>query len=171
MVYWKKMGLFGPDGGISDENEGFRGPFDGRGAGMRAGRRGCRNPCGGGIQSVSASDITLLSNGDSVYVGGENVTSGSYWTTDANGNVTAYTGEGTPTDNYIHYDAGNNTLTLHNATIKEALEYGDNPPNSLIPGAAIAYSIRTAMRNDHPVGRFKHCRCFQSFQRCSCLFF
>ena len=65
------------------------------------------------------------------------MTSGGYWTTDANGNVTAYTGEGTPTDNYIHYDAGNNTLTLHNATIKEALEYGDNPPNSLIFGAAI----------------------------------
>ena len=70
-------------------------------------------------------------------MGGKNVTSGGYWTTDANGNVTAYTGEGTPTDNYIHYDAGNNTLTLHNATIKEALEYGDNPPNSLIFGAAI----------------------------------
>ena len=104
---------------------------------MRAGRRGCRNPCGGGIQSVSAAEITLLSNGDSVYVGGENVTNGGYWTTGANGNVTAYTGEGTPTDNYIHYDAGNNTLTLHNATIKEALEYGDNPPNSLICGAAI----------------------------------
>ena len=104
---------------------------------MRAGRRGCRNPCGGGIQSVSAAEITPRSDRDSVYVGGENVTSGGYWTTDANGNVTAYTGEGTPTDNYIHYDAGNNTLTLHNATIKEALEYGDNPPNSLICGAAI----------------------------------
>ena len=28
-------------------------------------------------------------------------------------------------------------MTLHNATIKESLDYGDNPPNSLIFGAAI----------------------------------
>ena len=71
-------------------------------------------------------------------MGGENVTSGGYWMTDANGNVTAYTGEGTPTDNYIHYDAGNNTLTLHNVTIKDELPYGtDTPAGSLINGAAI----------------------------------
>ena len=72
-----------------------------------------------------------------LYVGGVLISSTGYWTTDSNGNVTEYTGEGTPTDNYIHYDAGDNTLTLHNATIKEALDYGDDPPNSLIFGAAI----------------------------------
>ena len=73
-------------------------------------------------------------NGQVIYVGGVEVTSGGYWTTDSNGTVTAYTGEGTPTDNYIHYDAGNNTLTLHNATIKESVS---TDTNSFIGGAAI----------------------------------
>ena len=126
-------------------------------------------PAGGGIQSVSASEITLLSNGDSVYVGGENVTSGGYWTTDANGNVTAYTGEGTPTDNYIHYDAGNNTLTLHNATIKEALEYGDNPPNSLIFGAAIG--VLNQNGNAELTIQLEGQTLVSAVQRCLCLFF
>ena len=76
-------------------------------------------------------------SGQTIYVGGKEVTSGGYWTTDSAGNVTAYSGTEAPTDNYIHYDAGDNTLTLHNAIIKEALDYGYNPPNSLIPGAAI----------------------------------
>ena len=68
-----------------------------------------------GAQPAQAAD------GDqTVYVGGENVTSGGYWTTDDSGNVTACSGEGTPTDNYIRYDAADNTLTLHNATIKES---------------------------------------------------
>ena len=68
-----------------------------------------------GAQPSQAAD------GDqTVYVGGENVTSGGYWTTDDSGNVTACAGEGTPTDNYIRYDAADNTLTLHNATIKES---------------------------------------------------
>ena len=72
-----------------------------------------------------------------LYVGGVLISRTGYWTTDGKGSVTAYTGESTPTDNYIHYDADNNTLTLHNASIKTALEYGNNPPNSLISGAAI----------------------------------
>ncbi len=72
-----------------------------------------------------------------LYVGGVQISSTGYWTTDSDGSVTAYTEGGTPTDHYIHYDTTNNTLTLHNATIKEALEYGNNPPNSLISGAAI----------------------------------
>ena len=51
-----------------------------------------------------------------IYVGNENVASGGYWTTSNDGTVTAFTGEGTPADNFIHYDATNNVLTLHNAT-------------------------------------------------------
>lgn len=68
---------------------------------------------------LPATALAAAPNGQMIYVGDEDVTSGGYWTTDSNGNVTAYTGGGTPTDNYIHYDAGNNTLTLHNATIRE----------------------------------------------------
>ena len=52
-----------------------------------------------------------------IYVGGVEISSTGYWTT-SEGNVTAYSGTEAPTDNYIHYDAGDNTLTLHNATIK-----------------------------------------------------
>lgn len=73
-----------------------------------------------------------------IYVGGVEISSTDYWTTDGEGNVTAYTGEGTPTDNYIHYDADTNTLTLHNATIKKSLPYSTDPPaGSYIPGSAI----------------------------------
>lgn len=87
----------------------------------------------------NALPVTALAaapSGQVIYVGDENVTSGGYWTTDSDGSVTP-TDEDTPTDNYIHYDAENNVLTLHNATIKEALGYGTNPPHSLILGAAI----------------------------------
>lgn len=76
-------------------------------------------------------------SGQTIYVGGKKVTSDGYWTTDSDGSVTPYTEGGTPSGNYIHYDAEDNTLTLHNATIKETLDYGHNPPNSLISGAAI----------------------------------
>ena len=69
-----------------------------------------------------------------IYVGNENVTSGGYWTTDSAGTVTAFTGEDTPTDNYIHYDVANNTLTLHNATIKESVSTNTS---TFIAGAAI----------------------------------
>ena len=73
-----------------------------------------------------------------IYVGGEEVTSGGYWTTDSDGSVTAYTGESTPTDNYIHYDADTNTLTLHNATIKKGLDYSEGiQGGTYIPGSAI----------------------------------
>ena len=71
-----------------------------------------------------------------IYVGGQNVTSGGYWTTDSEGNVTS-AGATQSSDNYIHYDTEDNILTLHNATIKTALEFGDKPPNSLIFRAAI----------------------------------
>ena len=69
-----------------------------------------------------------------IYVGGVEVTNGGYWTTDSNGNVTAYTGGDTPTDNYIHYDVANNTLTLHNATIKEEVPLDTS---TYVAGAAI----------------------------------
>ena len=56
-------------------------------------------------------------SGQVLYVGGVEISSAGYWTTDSNGSVTPYTEGGKPTDNYIHYDAENNVLTLHNATI------------------------------------------------------
>ena len=88
-----------------------------------------------GLLPVTA--LAAVPSGQVLYVGGEQISTTGYWTTDSEGNVTAYSGTEAPTDNYIHYDAGDNTLTLHNATIKEALDYGDDPPNSLIFGAAI----------------------------------
>ena len=73
-----------------------------------------------------------------IYVGGVEISSTGYWTTSEDGQTITSVGDSQPSSGgYIHYDADNNTLTLHNATIKEALDYGDNPPNSLIFGAAI----------------------------------
>ena len=69
-----------------------------------------------------------------IYVGGVKISSTGYWTTDSDGNVTAYTSGDTPTDNYIHYDVANNTLTLHNATIKEEVPYNTS---TYVAGAAI----------------------------------
>ena len=69
------------------------------------------------------------------------MTSGGYWTTDSDGNVTASTVGDTPTDNYISYDAENNVLTLHNATIKNELEY-----NASIEGGTLI--------NDSAIGVF-----------------
>ena len=69
-----------------------------------------------------------------IYVGGVKISSTGYWTTDSDGNVTAYTSGDTPTDNYIHYDVANNTLTLHNATIKESVS---TVTSTFIAGAAI----------------------------------
>ena len=73
-------------------------------------------------------------SGQVIYVGNHAVTSGDYWTTDASGNITAYSGEGAPTDNYIHYDAADNTLTLHNATIRESVS---SNTNTYVMGAGI----------------------------------
>lgn len=72
-----------------------------------------------------------------VYVGGVALTGSSdsitYATTNENGEVIM---EGATADNYnIKWDGS--TLTLHNATIKTALEYSNSPPNSLISDAAI----------------------------------
>ena len=72
-----------------------------------------------------------------VYVGGVALTGSSgsitYATTNENGEVIT---EGATADNYnIKWDGS--TLTLHNATIKTALEYSSGPPNSLISDTAI----------------------------------
>lgn len=82
--------------------------------------------------------LAAAPNGQVIYVGNQAVTSSGYWTTDDSGNVTAYSGEGAPTDNYIHYDTANNTLTLHNATIKKRLDYSDSiQGGTYIHGSAI----------------------------------
>mgnify|MGYP000234433891 CR=1 FL=1 len=73
-------------------------------------------------------------SGQAIYVGNVNVTSGGYWTTGNDGTVTAFTGEGTPADNFIHYDATNNVLTLHNAAIKESVH---SDTSTYVEGAAI----------------------------------
>ena len=96
---------------------------------------------GGPAEGTVMSEPMLLAaapSGQVIYVGDEAVTSDGYWTTDDSGNVTAYSGEGAPTDNYIHYDTANNTLTLHNATIKRELALNpDIPGGTIIAGAAI----------------------------------
>ena len=90
---------------------------------------------------LPATALAATPNGQVIYVGNENVTSGGYWTTDSDGNVTASTVGDTPTDNYISYDAENNVLTLHNATIKNELEY-----NASIEGGTLI--------NDSAIGVF-----------------
>ena len=87
---------------------------------------------------LPATALAATPNGQVIYVGNVNVTSGGYWTTDSDGNVTASTAGDTPTDNYIHYDAENNVLTLHNATIKKGLDYSESiQGGTYIPGSAI----------------------------------
>lgn len=86
------------------------------------------------LTMLPATALAAVPEGQIIYVGNESVTNGGYWTTDSNGNVTAHTGGDTPTDNYIHYDAANNTLTLHNATIKESVS---TDTSTFIPGTAI----------------------------------
>ena len=86
---------------------------------------------------LSLTPITVMAaapSGQAIYIGGENVASGGYWTTDSEGNVTAYSGTDTPTDNYIHYNTATNTLTLHNATIKEEVPLNTS---TYVAGAAI----------------------------------
>ena len=85
-----------------------------------------------GLLPVTA--LAVAPNGQVIYVGNENVTNGGYWTTDSAGTVTAFTGEGTPADNFIYYDASRNTLTLHNATIRMSVSIDTN---TLLAGAAI----------------------------------
>lgn len=83
---------------------------------------------------LPATALAAAPSGQVIYVGNVDVTSGGYWTTDNSGNVTAYSGPDTPTDNFIHYDATNNVLTLHNATIKERVP---STTSTYVVGAAI----------------------------------
>ena len=88
-----------------------------------------------GLLPVGAAPaLAEVPEGMTIYVGDETITSAGYWTTDSEGKVTPYTGEGTPADNYIRYDAADNTLTLHNATIKESVS---SDTSKYVAGAAI----------------------------------
>ena len=83
---------------------------------------------------LPAAALAAAPSGQELYVGNVQISSTGYWTTDSDGSVTQYTEEGTPSDNYIHYDKDNNTLTLHNATIKESVS---TDTSTFIAGAAI----------------------------------
>lgn len=87
---------------------------------------------------LPATALAAAPIGQVLYVGGVQISSTGYWTTDSDGNVTASTAGDTPTDNYIHYDAENNVLTLHNATIKKGLDYNESiQGGTYIIGSAI----------------------------------
>ena len=87
---------------------------------------------------LPVTPLAAAPSGQVIYVGNVNVTSGGYWTTGNDGTVTAFTGEGTPADNFIHYDATNNVLTLHNAAIKKGLDYSEGiQGGTYILGSAI----------------------------------
>ena len=75
---------------------------------------------------LPATALAAAPNGQVIYVGNENVTSGGYWTTSEDGNTLTSVTSVTESNNYIHYDADDNTLTLHNATIKKQLGYSEN---------------------------------------------
>ena len=86
------------------------------------------------LSLLPATALAAAPIGQVIYVGNENVTSGGYWTTDSAGNVTQYNEEGKPSNKYIHYNTATNTLTLHNATIKESVS---TDTSTFIAGAAI----------------------------------
>ena len=87
---------------------------------------------------LPATALAAAPIGQVLYVGGVQISSTGYWTTDSDGNVIASTAGETPTDNYIHYDAENNVLTLHNATIKNELEFNESiEGGTFISGSAI----------------------------------
>lgn len=82
---------------------------------------------------LPATALAVAPDGQVLYVGGVQISSTGYWTTDSEGKVTS-AGATQPSNNYIHYDASNNTLTLHNATIKEEVPYNTS---TYVAGAAI----------------------------------
>ena len=84
---------------------------------------------------LPATALAAVPSGQAIYVGEENVTSGGYWTTSEDGQTITSVGDSKPSSGgYIHYDADNNTLTLHNATIKESMS---TDTSTFIPGTAI----------------------------------
>ena len=90
------------------------------------------------LSLLPATALAAAPIGQVLYVGGVQISSTGYWTTDSDGNVTASTAGETPTDNYISYDAENNVLTLHNATIKNELEFNESiEGGTFISGSAI----------------------------------
>ena len=90
------------------------------------------------LSLLPVSALAVAPIGQVLYVGGVQISSTGYWTTDSDGNVTASTAGETPTDNYISYDAENNVLTLHNATIKNELELNASiEGGTFISGSAI----------------------------------
>ena len=90
------------------------------------------------LSLLPATALADAPDGQLIYVGGVKISSSGYWTTDDDGNVTANTGGDTPTDNYIHYGADDNTLTLHNATIKKGLDSNQSiQGGTYIGGSAI----------------------------------
>ena len=90
------------------------------------------------LSLLPATVLAVAPDEQVLYVGNVQISSTGYWTTDSEGNVTAYSDTEAPTDNYIHYDAGDNTLTLHDATIKKGLDYNTSiEGGTYIPGSAI----------------------------------
>ena len=90
------------------------------------------------LTMLPATALAAAPDRQVIYVGNENVTSGGYWTTSEDGNTLTSVTSVTESNNYIHYDADGNTLTLHNATIKKGLDYTDSIQGSTyIPGSAI----------------------------------
>lgn len=69
-----------------------------------------------GLLPVTA--LAAAPSGQELYVGDMQISTTGYWTTGSDGTVTN-AGNTQPSDNYIHYDADTNILTLHNATIKK----------------------------------------------------
>ena len=85
------------------------------------------------LSLLPATALAATPNGQVLYIGGVQISSTGYWTTDSEGKVTS-AGATQPSDNYIHYDVANNPLTLHNATIKESVS---TDTSTFIAGAAI----------------------------------
>ena len=85
------------------------------------------------LSLLPATALAAAPSGQELYVGDVQISSTGYWTTDSEGKVTS-AGATQPSDNYIHYDVANNTLTLHNATIKESVSTNTS---TFIAGAAI----------------------------------
>ena len=84
------------------------------------------------LTMLPTTALAAAPSGQELYVGGVQISSTGYWTTDSAGTVTS-AGATQPSDNYIYYDADTNTLTLHNATIQKELI----DSNLLISGSAI----------------------------------
>lgn len=89
------------------------------------------------VPNTTITALAAAPDGQVLYVGGVQISSTGYWTTDSDGNVTN-AGATQPSDNYIHYDEENNVLTLHNATIKKELNYNTSiEGGTYINGSAI----------------------------------